>query len=67
MPEKKPHEKLEVYFNLEKVNFITSAFIRICIISAKTVGKENFSIINSSPLIKKTLKIAGLETLMNVL
>ena len=63
---KKPGAGLKVCFDFEKVDFITSTFIRVCVASAKTVGKENFSIINTNPLIKKTLKIAGLDEQLNV-
>jgi anti-anti-sigma factor len=62
----KPDEKLKVDFDFKNVAFITSTFIRICVASAKTVGKENFSISNTNPLIKKTLKIAGLDEELNV-
>lgn len=64
--ELKPDGKLKVCFDFEAVDFITSSFIRICVASAKTVGQENFSIINTNPLIKKTLKIAGLDEQLNV-
>ena len=64
--EKKPGDKLKVCFDFRKVDFITSTFIRICVASAKSVGLENFSIINTNPLIKKTLKIAGLDEQLNV-
>lgn len=53
-------------FDFEKVNFITSAFIRLCVVSARKVGQESFSIVNTNPLIKKTLKIAGLDQQLNV-
>jgi anti-anti-sigma factor len=65
--QQKPDEGLKVVFDFREVSFITSAFIRICITSAKTVNKTNFSIINTNPLIKKTLKIAGLDEELNVL
>lgn len=64
--ENKPGEKLKVCFDFTQVDFITSTFIRVCVASAKTVGKENFSITNTNPLIKKTLKIAGLDDQLNV-
>jgi len=64
--QKTSDRKLTIDFNFQKVEFITSAFIRICVQAAKTVGKENFSIINTNPLIKRTLKIAGLDQELNV-
>jgi len=62
---RKPNNNLKICFNFQGVEFITSTFIRICVASAKTVGKENFSIVNTNPLIKKTLKIAGLDEELN--
>jgi len=62
---RKPDEELKICFDFSDVEFISSTFIRICVATAKTVGKENFSIINTNPLIKKTLKIAGLDEELN--
>jgi anti-anti-sigma factor len=61
-----PGPGFKVVFDIAKVDYIASSFIRICIQSAKKVGKENFSIKNSSPVIKKTFKIAGLDRELNV-
>ena len=58
--------KLTIVFDFEKVEFVTSAFIRLCITIAKKVGENNFSIIKSNPLIKKTFKIAGLDEQLNM-
>jgi len=55
-----------IVFDLEEVNYIASSFIRICISTAKTAEKGNFSITNSNPFIKKTFKIAGLDEMLNV-
>ncbi len=64
--DRKPDENLKICFDFAEVEFITSTFIRICVAAAKTAGKQNFSIINTNPLIKKTLKIAGLDEELNV-
>jgi anti-anti-sigma factor len=64
--QKMPGDNLKVCFDFKQVDFITSTFIRICVASAKKVGKENFCIGNTNPLIKKTLKIAGLDEQLNV-
>ncbi len=63
---KNVNPSIEIIFDVEDVTFIASAFIRICIKAAKITGKQNFSIINSSPAIKKTFKIAGLDAELNV-
>lgn len=59
-------ERIKTVFDLEKVDFIASSFIRICISTFKDVGHENFSIINTKPIIKKTFAIAGLSEDMNI-
>ena len=53
-------------FDLEKVSFISSSFIRICVAGKKRVGEGSFCILNSNPFIKKTFKIAGLDEILNV-
>lgn len=61
------HEQpLTVSFDFKEVEFVTSAFIRLCILIAKKTGKQNFSITGTNPFIKKTFKIAGLEKELNV-
>jgi len=59
-------EELKVIFDLGGVDYIASAFIRVCLVTAKDITEGNFSITNTNPFIKKTFKIAGLETILNV-
>ncbi|MCF8364928.1 MAG: STAS domain-containing protein [Bacteroidales bacterium] len=59
--------RLRVVFDFADVEFVTSAFIRLCVLYAKKIGKENFSIINSNPFIKKIFKIAGLDGELNLI
>ncbi|MBN1338674.1 MAG: STAS domain-containing protein [Bacteroidales bacterium] len=59
-------ESLRIAFDLEQVDYIASSFIRICVATAKQMSPGNFRIINTSPLIKKTFKIAGLDEVLNV-
>ena len=56
----------KIVFDIEQVDYIASAFIRICIKAVQKAGKTNFSIINATPMIKKTFKIAGLDEELNV-
>lgn len=59
-------DKLKVVFDIKEVSFVASAFIRTCIKAAKSVREGSFSVVNSSPMIKKTFKIAGLSEILNV-
>lgn len=64
MSEHKPY--LKVIFELGGVSYIASAFIRVCLATSKELKEGNFSVANTNPLIKKTFKIAGLDTVLNV-
>ncbi len=59
-------EKLKICFDLKNVNYIASSFIRTCIMVSRQVSAGNFNIINATPVIKKTFKIAGLDDALNV-
>jgi anti-anti-sigma factor len=55
-----------IVFDLKEVTFISSYFIRLCMAVAKQVSPENFTVINSNPMIKKTFKITGLDEALHV-
>jgi stage II sporulation protein AA (anti-sigma F factor antagonist) len=50
-----------VVFDIGKVDFVSSAFLRICIMAAKKAGDGNFHVANAAPQIKKVFKIAGMD------
>ena len=60
----KPEEKID--FDMTDVTYISSSFIRICLITFNQSQKGNFAIINCDPFLKKTFKIAGLDDLLTV-
>ena len=55
-----------VIFKLHKVDYISSAFIRICTIVAKAKGKVNFIIENPSPTTMKILEIVNLKQICTI-
>ena len=57
----------KVVFDLKKVDFISSAFIRICMMVFAKVKTGNLILQNTNPFIKKTIKISGLESQLTVL
>ena len=57
---------LKVCMDLKNVSYIASSFIRTCVSVSKRLSQENFKIINATPVIKKTFKIAGLDDVLNV-
>ena len=53
-----------VVFDLAGVDFVASAFLRLCIrVQQKSAGNQ-LKLVNVSPPIKKVFKIAGLDTLL---
>ena len=69
--EKEIFEKLQgvgtsIVFDLEKVAYIASSFLRICIRACKEAGTERFSLIHVCPEVKKVFKIAGFDRQINI-
>ena len=59
-------ESLKVVFELKGVDYVASAFIRLCLTAAKGVAKGDFSIVNTSPQVKKVFKLTGLDTSLDI-
>jgi len=55
-----------VVFDLKNVDFVSSAFLRLCISAAKKTGAGKFQVTNASPQIKKVFKIAGMDQIISV-
>ena len=53
--------KSPVVFDLTRVEYIASSFLRICFQVVKTAGAGNLSLINVSPEIKRVFKISGVD------
>jgi len=58
---------LQVVFDLNGVEFISSAFIRICMLAAARIKPGVLQMKNANPFIKKTIKISGLEDQLKLL
>lgn len=57
---------VNIVFDLEGVNYVASAFLRLCVSAAHKVEKGNFCIINTDPQILKVYKIAGLDAVLKI-
>jgi len=57
---------LRVVFDLSRVDYVASGFIRLCGTAAKSVRAGNFSIRNTRPAVKKVFVMAGLDHALNV-
>ncbi len=55
-----------VVFNLTAVEYVSSAFLRICLEASKTAGKDKFMLVDVPPHVMKVLKISGLDTQLTV-
>jgi anti-sigma B factor antagonist len=53
-----------VVFDLAGVDYISSAFLRLCLAAYKQVGPGRFSIVNVQPMVKKVLMISNLAGLL---
>jgi anti-anti-sigma factor len=54
-----------VVFDLKGVEYVASAFLRLCLLASKQVGLERFSVVNVHPFVKKVLMIANLSEFLN--
>lgn len=54
-------ERLRVVFDLAGVEFVASAFLRICMAAARRVGDGRFSVVSTSPQLRKLFAVAGLD------
>ncbi len=54
-------ETLVVVFDVEKVSYVSSAFLRICLSVAKRVGTGRFSVRGTNPTLKKIFLVAGFD------
>jgi anti-anti-sigma factor len=53
-----------VVFDLKGVDYVCSAFLRICLQAAKLKGADAFSLANVNPPVMLVLKTAGLDKLL---
>ena len=55
-----------IVFDLQGVDYVSSAFLRICLQTAKTVGVERFSVVNVTPPIKVVFKLSGFDQMLKI-
>ena len=54
-------DSLHVVFDLSGVDFVASAFLRICMATSKRAGSGRFEVAFASPQLKKIFNVAGLD------
>ncbi|MFA5206007.1 MAG: STAS domain-containing protein [Lentisphaeria bacterium] len=55
----------KVILDVEKVDYVASAFLRLCAMASKAAGGR-LAILHPQPTVRKVLKIAGLEHLAEI-
>ena len=60
------HTNARIVFDMSGVLFISSFFLRICLIHHKNFEKECFAITNTSEEVFKVFSVSGFDKIMNV-
>lgn len=53
-----------VLFDFKDVDYVSSAFLRVCLHALKTLGKDRFRIANASPEVKKIFTMVGFDAMV---
>jgi len=56
----------KIVFDLEKVDYVASSFLRLCVIASKA-SKGKFAMMNVTPTVRKVMKIAGFESVAEII
>ena len=55
---------IKVVFDMSETRYIASAFLRLCVLYNKKVGKENFRVENVSEDVRNVFNITGLTSML---
>jgi anti-anti-sigma factor len=55
---------MPVTFDMQAVTYVCSAFLRVCLLAAKTAGAGQFALRGVTPTIKRVFMMAGLAGLL---
>ncbi len=58
-------QNLKVIFDLEKVDYISSFFLRIVGMAAKKLAKDNLVVTNANQFIRDIFKVSGMERILD--
>jgi anti-anti-sigma regulatory factor len=64
---KNNHEDARLVFDLSEAVFISSVFLRVCLIYLKSFGKDCFTIMKVSEDIYRVFYVSGFTEIMNVI
>ncbi len=57
---------LSIVFDLATVDYVASAFMRICLMAIHKARKGGFSVINPTPFVQEMLRMSGLDQAANI-
>jgi len=57
---------LQIVFDMEHVTYLSSSFLRVCVMAAKRVGPHSFSITNTNQFVKDLLITSGLDHIARI-
>jgi anti-anti-sigma factor len=55
-----------VVFDLKRVDYVSSAFLRLCVFAYEQAIEYGFSVINVPPTVEQVFKIAGLNDMIKI-
>ena len=64
--DKVQHANMPVTFDFKDLEYVASSFLRTCVKTARIVGKEKLTVINSTREILHILEMTGFDKLMNI-
>lgn len=53
-------------FDLQNVNFVSSAFFRLCLKTARATPDKTLKVINAAPFVKDGFRITKLDSILNI-
>lgn len=56
----------QLVFDLENTQYITSAFLRLCVLYHSQFGRHRFRILNFNENVKKVFEVSGLVGIMDL-
>lgn len=54
-----------IVYDLGRVEFVSSAFLRLCVLAQRRAGGAGFRIVNVDPVVKRVFKVAGLDFMLD--
>ena len=60
-PKTQPDDNLRIVFDLGQVEYVSSVFLRVVLMTVRMVKRGNFSVVNTNPFVTELFRTAGLD------